>query len=210
VCGCRKQLRMKDWLEHLLYFAADASARKDWVQATKALDAFSACLKHGAPLSVRPLPWARHSRIIVPLQKEQRLEVPDASSGHHVACMFPMQAEMAGARLLPLLDRLAGEPNELLRRSLLTAISIMAQAASSGDPMPTPVREDWAEKVSLPPLLLLYDSLSPRFESHSDCTLSFSCTCQEPYKLLWHTPIQRNRPLSVLLCFDCPWGRTAM
>ena len=44
---------MEGWLEHLLYFAADAAARKDWVQAAKALDTFSACVKHDAPLHVR-------------------------------------------------------------------------------------------------------------------------------------------------------------
>ena len=43
---------MEGWLEHLLYFAADAAARRDWVQAAKALDTFSACLNHGAPLDV--------------------------------------------------------------------------------------------------------------------------------------------------------------
>ena len=56
--GCawrRKLLRMEGWLEHLLYFAADAAARKDWVQAAKALDTFSACVKHDAPLHVRSL-----------------------------------------------------------------------------------------------------------------------------------------------------------
>ena len=46
---------MEGWLEHLLYFAADAAARKDWVQAAKALDTFSACIKHGAPLEVHTL-----------------------------------------------------------------------------------------------------------------------------------------------------------
>ena len=44
---------MEGWLEHLLYFAADAAARRDWVQAAKALDTFSACISHGAPLEVR-------------------------------------------------------------------------------------------------------------------------------------------------------------
>lgn len=44
---------MDGWLEHLLYFAADAAARRDWVQAAKALDTFSACIKHGALLNVR-------------------------------------------------------------------------------------------------------------------------------------------------------------
>jgi len=44
---------MDRWLEHLLYFAADAAARRDWVQAAKALDTFSACIKHGALLNVR-------------------------------------------------------------------------------------------------------------------------------------------------------------
>ena len=60
---------------------------------------------------------------------------------------------MASERLLPLLDRLAGEPDELLRRSLLTAISIMAQPGSCGDAMPTTVREGWAEKVTPHPTL---------------------------------------------------------
>lgn len=46
---------MEGWLEALLYFAADAAARAEWVQAAQALDAFSACLAHGAPLNVRPL-----------------------------------------------------------------------------------------------------------------------------------------------------------
>lgn len=50
---CSKLLRMEGWLEHLLYFAADAAARRDWVQAAKALDTFSACINHGAPLNVR-------------------------------------------------------------------------------------------------------------------------------------------------------------
>ena len=72
VCECRKQLRMEGWLEHLLYFAADASARKDWVQAAKALDAFSACLKHGAPLSVRLLLRPRVPDMSVPLQQKQK------------------------------------------------------------------------------------------------------------------------------------------
>ncbi len=50
IVWCSKQLRMDGWLEHLLYFAADAAARRDWVQAAKALDTFSACLNHGALL----------------------------------------------------------------------------------------------------------------------------------------------------------------
>ena len=79
------------------------------------------------------------------------LQILNVSSGHHIACIFPVQAEMASIKLLPLLDRLAGEPDELLRRSLLTAISVMAQPGSSGDAMPTAVREGWAEKVTPPP-----------------------------------------------------------
>ena len=56
---------MEGWLEHLLYFAADAAARKDWVQAAKALDTFSACVKHDAPLHVSSLfPYAALSATI--------------------------------------------------------------------------------------------------------------------------------------------------
>ncbi|CAK0785443.1 hypothetical protein CVIRNUC_008652 [Coccomyxa viridis] len=106
-CPIRKLLRMEGWLEHLLYFAADAAARKDWVQAAKALDTFSACVKHDAPL----------------------------------------HAEMTAVNLLPLLDRLAGESDELLRRSLLTAIAAMAQCGLAGEALPTAVREAWAEKI---------------------------------------------------------------
>ena len=75
LCECRKQLRMGGWLEHLLYFAADASAQKDWVQAANALDGFSACLKHGAPLSVRPLLRPRVPDMSVPFQKIQKQSV---------------------------------------------------------------------------------------------------------------------------------------
>ena len=58
-----------------------------------------------------------------------------------------IQAEMTSVSLLPLLERLAGESDELLRRSLLTAASAIAQAGISDEMMPTIVREAWAEKV---------------------------------------------------------------
>ena len=54
---------------------------------------------------------------------------------------------MTAVNLLPLLDRLAGESDELLRRSLLTAIAAMAQCGVAGEALPTAVREAWAEKV---------------------------------------------------------------
>ena len=59
-----------------------------------------------------------------------------------------MQAEMTSVNLLPLLERLAGEPDELLRRSLLTAVAAMAQLGASEERLPTAVREAWAEKVA--------------------------------------------------------------
>ena len=58
-----------------------------------------------------------------------------------------MQAEMTSVNLLPLLERLAGEPDELLRRSLLTAVTAMAQSGASEEHMTTSTREAWAEKV---------------------------------------------------------------
>ena len=58
---------------------------------------------------------------------------------------------MTSVNLLPLLERLAGEPDELLRRSLLTAVTAMAQSGASEEHMPTNVREAWAEKVSFTP-----------------------------------------------------------
>ena len=54
---------------------------------------------------------------------------------------------MIAVNLLPLLERLAGEHDELLRRSLLTAIAAMAQCGIAGEALPTEVREAWAEKV---------------------------------------------------------------
>lgn len=35
-------LQLGDWLQGLLYFAADAAAAKDWALASRALDGFSA------------------------------------------------------------------------------------------------------------------------------------------------------------------------
>ena len=63
-----------------------------------------------------------------------------------------MQAEMTSVNLLPLLNRLAGESDELLRRSLLTAVTAMAQSGASEEHMTISTREAWAEKV-LTPLL---------------------------------------------------------
>ena len=59
---------------------------------------------------------------------------------------------MTNVNLLPLLERLAGESDELLRRSLLTAVTAMAQSGASEEHMPTIIREAWAEKVILHPL----------------------------------------------------------
>ena len=55
---------------------------------------------------------------------------------------------MTSVNLLPLLERLAGESDELLRRSLLTAVTAMAQSGTSEEHMPITVREAWAEKVT--------------------------------------------------------------
>ena len=99
-----------------------------------------------------------------------------------IATKYPVQAEMASVKLLPLLDRLAGEPDELLRRSLLTAILVMAQPGSSGDAMPTAVREGWAEKVypPLPRHFFLSPCNDPLFFLHP----VLSCGRPQPYELL--------------------------
>ena len=166
--GCawhRKLLRMEGWLEHLLYFAADAAARSDWVQAAKALDTFSACVKHDAPLHVCSL--FPHDAYIAPTAcghddlsaVKLHQAMPASQLGQAVAATVvvtfwqewshqgALQAEMTAVNLLPLLDRLAGERDELLRRALLTAIAAMAQCGVAGEALPTAVREAWAEKV---------------------------------------------------------------
>ena len=156
---------MEGWLEHLLYFAADAAAREDWVQAAKALDTFSACVKHDAPLHVSSrishaafsTPTACGHQDIPAAILHQAM--PGFRSGHAMAAtvavtfwqewshQVALQAEMTTVNLLPLLNRLAGESDELLRRSLLTAIAAMAQCGVAGEALPTAVREAWAEKV---------------------------------------------------------------
>lgn len=55
---------------------------------------------------------------------------------------------MTSVNLLPLLERLAGESDELLRRSLLTAVTAMAQSGVPEEHLQTTVREAWAEKVT--------------------------------------------------------------
>jgi hypothetical protein len=47
-CPANSKLRMDDWLYHLICFAADASASKDWKLATSSLEALAACLLGGA------------------------------------------------------------------------------------------------------------------------------------------------------------------
>lgn len=44
---------MGDWVEPLLYAAAEATALRDWALAARTLDAFSACVAHGAGLEAR-------------------------------------------------------------------------------------------------------------------------------------------------------------
>lgn len=88
--------------------------------------------------------------------------------------MLPIQAEMTSVSLLPLLERLAGESDELLRRSLLTAVSAIAQAGTSDEMMPTIVREAWAEKVLSHELLLAHTELTLLICSHALLT----CNCK--------------------------------
>lgn len=47
-CPANSKLRMDEWLYHLICFAADASASKDWKLATSSLEALAACLLGGA------------------------------------------------------------------------------------------------------------------------------------------------------------------
>ena len=41
----RASLHMASWLDQLLYITADAAATRDWLLASRALDAFSVCLR---------------------------------------------------------------------------------------------------------------------------------------------------------------------
>jgi hypothetical protein len=59
-----------------------------------------------------------------------------------------MQAEVAAANLHPLLERLAGESEPLLRRSVLTAIAALAQPGSAAGPFPEALWDPWSERVS--------------------------------------------------------------
>lgn len=45
---------MGHWLDSLLFFVADAAAEGNWPLAARAMDTFSACIKYGSPLDVRP------------------------------------------------------------------------------------------------------------------------------------------------------------
>ncbi len=51
--GRRGRLSMAAWVEPLLYAAAEAAAMREWDLAARALDAFSACVSHGAGLEAR-------------------------------------------------------------------------------------------------------------------------------------------------------------
>jgi hypothetical protein len=53
---------MGDWVEPLLYAAAEATALRDWALAARTLDAFSACVAHGAGLEARRPAPARARR----------------------------------------------------------------------------------------------------------------------------------------------------
>ncbi|CAL8471570.1 g11112 [Coccomyxa elongata] len=58
-----------------------------------------------------------------------------------------LDADVATANVYPLLDRLAGEPDLLLRRSLLTAIAALALPGAATGELPEPVRERWSERI---------------------------------------------------------------
>lgn len=59
-----------------------------------------------------------------------------------------MQVDVATASVYPLLERLAGESDLLLRRSLLTAIAALAQAGPAVGDLPEGVRGRWSERVN--------------------------------------------------------------
>lgn len=60
------------------------------------------------------------------------------------------QAEVANANVYPLLERLAGESDLLLLRSLLTAVAALAQHGTVRGDLPDAVRERWSERVRTP------------------------------------------------------------
>lgn len=64
--------------------------------------------------------------------------------------MSAAQAEVAKANVYPLLERLAGESDLLLLRSLLTAVAALAQPGTVRGDLPDAVRERWSERVRTP------------------------------------------------------------
>lgn len=152
---------MGQWLDPLLFFVADAAAQHNWALAARAMDSFSACIKYGSQLDVRP-----HSFPAVASGCAEHLtqntysyvyiEIDELSVRLHRCVTKPLimyygavQADVATANVYPLLDRLAGEPDLLLRRSLLTAIAALALPGAATGELPEPVRERWSERVSL-------------------------------------------------------------
>lgn len=62
-------------------------------------------------------------------------------------CLFWLQAEIAAANVHPLLERLAAEPEPLLRRSLLTLLAALAAPGSSTGAFPEALWDPWTERV---------------------------------------------------------------
>ena len=52
-----------------------------------------------------------------------------------------------------LLRRLSDEPDELLRRSVLTAVAALAEPGSAGGELPESLRDSWSELVRAGTLL---------------------------------------------------------
>jgi hypothetical protein len=61
---------------------------------------------------------------------------------------------MVAVKVYPLLEKLAGEPNLLVRRAVLTAITALAQpgtaaGAAATTSVPEGLSEKWSERVGL-------------------------------------------------------------
>jgi pimeloyl-ACP methyl ester carboxylesterase len=94
-CPANSKLRMDDWLYHLICFAADASASKDWKLATSSLEALATCLLGGAAalpgdmLQVMVLPLLRAlgamntamrgsiAKVVLALAEGRKVQLPD-------------------------------------------------------------------------------------------------------------------------------------
>jgi hypothetical protein len=81
---------------------------------------------------------------------------------------------MAAANVYPLLEKLAGEPDALVRRSVLTAVAALAQPGAGDDGFPDALSEQWSDRV-LPLLSLSLSLQSSLLKERSGAEESHSC-----------------------------------